>query len=146
MKDDVIVLLVLAARMVEDTGHIVLDAERTGHAEMRHDDRTIIQFDQEIFGAPPERGDGFPLDTGLKPGGEGKSEVRAVQLQPLDDGSLHAGGKAPAHGFHLWQFRHRLHLPVSTVRRLGYRTGLKRSQPTAWRRFFACYMVRPGSS
>ncbi|MNT70842.1 hypothetical protein D3C72_2092700 [compost metagenome] len=112
MKDDVIVLFVLRLRVVEFARLVgpfaLFDAERTGHAEMSDHGRSVVQIDQQVFGATGETDDlpaGQPCDEIAR---QGKAQVGTTQLDPLHHRPFHGRRKPSSDRLDLWQFRHRI--------------------------------------
>ena len=73
---------------------------------MHHQRLAVVEIGDEVFGAPPERGDapaGQPVGETF---GKRKPQIRAPSFDPLDQPPLHHGRKPPADGLDFGQFGH----------------------------------------
>ena len=77
-----------------------------GHAEMTGQDHAVVEIDDQIFGAPPDRHDAPPQHSLGEALGKGKAQVRPVLRYAGDARARHGIGESAAHGFDFGKFRH----------------------------------------
>ncbi len=105
-QDDVIVRRKARAFVVEAAGKGALDPERARHSEMRDQNLPVIEVEQQIFGAPRQRGDGPAFEARRKAGREGKAQILAPDFGGHDPVAQQSGLQSSADGFDFGKFGH----------------------------------------
>lgn len=80
--------------------------EPAGHTQMNEHNVSAVQFNENIFGASPERDDALARQGFGQTGGKRKPEIRPVQRNGFHTPVLKRRFKPSSYGFHFRQFRH----------------------------------------
>ena len=110
----------------------VHDGETARHAKM-HDQRLAGgEVGDQIFGPPPQRGEGLPFEPLDEPFGKRKAQIRPPLFHPDQAAAFHDGREAAPDGFDFGQLGHGVFRKISPsgiassrVRRYGPRAIVK---------------------
>ncbi len=105
-QHNVIVRRKARAFVVEAAGKGALDPERARHSEMRDQNLPVIEVEQQIFGAPRQRGDGPAFEARREAGRKGKTQILAPHLGGRDPVAQQSGLQPAADGFDFGKFGH----------------------------------------
>ena len=97
--------------------HIFINRKPSAHAQMHKEPFTRGELRLQEFGAPRQRGQRRPLYALNKSICEWKAQIRAVELDVVENETFHDGDETPLDGFDFREFWHEAFLIFDAGRR-----------------------------